>query len=195
MLIQRFTIRMAAVLACGLIAAGSAALALQAPPKRPNAGQGAPASGRRRAPRKRRRSRSWPTASFERGDASAPSPESWKTGRSAPRGRVPLGPDRRSSRPRQPALEEDRPALLPDRPMVPGSETHRQRPAPQGRRLRQGGEDDQGDPGRPVRRSRLARGPTSGPLTSERRKPTTRRSPTTGSGTKGSSRSPTGPRK
>jgi len=83
MSIQRITIRIAAILACGLIAAGSIAVALQVPPKRPNTGKSAPAS-HKASPDKDESKSILANGGFERGDGRGSSPESWKTGAALP---------------------------------------------------------------------------------------------------------------
>jgi RNA polymerase sigma-70 factor (ECF subfamily) len=79
MSIQRFTIGIAAFLACGLIAAGSAVLALQTPPRRPTTAKPAPAS-QKASPEKDQTKSILANGGFERGDPRGPSPDSWVTG-------------------------------------------------------------------------------------------------------------------
>jgi RNA polymerase sigma-70 factor (ECF subfamily) len=83
MSIQKVTIRMAAILICGLAAAGSAALALQAPPRRPNAGTPAPASPKATSEKDETKS-ILANGGFERGDTRSRSPDSWKMGANLP---------------------------------------------------------------------------------------------------------------
>lgn len=83
MSIQSFMMRVMAILACGLIASGFAAYAFQAPPKRPNAPQGA-APSQKPSPEKAESKSILSNGGFERGAAGASTPESWKTGATIP---------------------------------------------------------------------------------------------------------------
>ncbi len=123
MSIQRFAIRFAAIFACGLAAASYAAYAIQVAPKQPKTGKSAQPP-RRRAAIKKRRSRFWPTAVLKRARP-ARLARILENGRNHPRRQISLGPNRRSRRQREFALEEDGPALLSDSPVFPGSETSR----------------------------------------------------------------------
>jgi RNA polymerase sigma-70 factor (ECF subfamily) len=81
MSIQRFTISVAAVLACGLIAAtGYAAFALQAPSQRPNTAK--VDASQKASPAKDESKSILTNGGFEKGASGASSPESWKTGAS-----------------------------------------------------------------------------------------------------------------
>jgi len=79
MSIQRFTIRMTAILACGLIAAGSAALAFQTETKRQKTANSA-TSSQKASPDKDETKSILANGGFERGDARGRSPDSWKMG-------------------------------------------------------------------------------------------------------------------
>ncbi len=83
MSIQRITTKIAAILACGLVAAGAAAVGLQAPPKRPSTGTSGPSS-QKGSPAKGVTKSILANGGFERGDARGPSPDSWKTGAALP---------------------------------------------------------------------------------------------------------------
>ncbi len=83
MSIQRLTFRIAAILACGLVAAGSVAFALQVPPKRPNTGPSGSAS-QKATPAKPETKSILANGGFERGDTRATAPDSWKTGAAVP---------------------------------------------------------------------------------------------------------------
>jgi predicted esterase len=79
MSIREFVTRVAAVLAFGLIAAGSAVVALQTPPRRPNTGIRA-ATSQKASPAKGETKSILANGGFERGDARGTAPDSWKTG-------------------------------------------------------------------------------------------------------------------
>ncbi|MGO9921078.1 MAG: sigma-70 family RNA polymerase sigma factor [Isosphaeraceae bacterium] len=83
MSMHRIATRIAAVLACGLVAAGSAALALSAQSKRPNAGTPSPAA-QKASPAKVETKSILANGGFERGTTGSRSPESWKIGANLP---------------------------------------------------------------------------------------------------------------
>jgi RNA polymerase sigma factor (sigma-70 family) len=79
MSIKKMAIGMSAILACGLIATGAAALAFQTPPKRPNAPQ--PAQSAKKASAVEDDAKSiLANGGFERGDSGGRSPASWEKG-------------------------------------------------------------------------------------------------------------------
>jgi RNA polymerase sigma-70 factor (ECF subfamily) len=83
MSIHKLAIRLAVIPACGLVASGSAALALQAPAKRPSAANPAAAAQKGR-PEKDETKSLLANGGFEQGNARSRSPDSWKTGANLP---------------------------------------------------------------------------------------------------------------
>ena len=115
----------------GTVTAGVVSLAVRGPaPDRPPAPAVVPSPRPRRpGPRRRRRptaGHSSPTAGVEEGEGD--SPKAWTSGRHDPRRRIPLEPRHGPHGQGEPLPEEDRPALLPHRPVV--SEGGRQGDSP-----------------------------------------------------------------
>ena len=93
MSLRKFEIGMAKVLACVLIMAGSAAIAFQAPAKRPNATKPSPSSQKSKATVEGSKS-ILENGGFERGDTRGRTLANWEKGAAIPGRSISLGPDR-----------------------------------------------------------------------------------------------------